>query len=330
VPDHLVMSAAARLTGRDRVLVRYVGEHRVLTTGQVAALGFGSVITARHRLAALTGIGALRRFRPHLPVGSAPWHYLLGPLGALLLGTEDRDDAKWATAVRADRQVALEQSQRLAHMVGANWCFTALARHARLDATGGTELREWLNETQAEKWVLSHAHYIPVEMALPRPDGLGVWAEGGQETTFLLEYDTGSEHLTQLTGKLRDYANAAKCMADHDATCPPLLFCFPTPRREQAARRAFAACPDTTELRIATTATDPERTSLAGPVWLPLAQAHTPAQVGLSALDAALPDPWARYRANAEAKRQEAARAAEARRYAYLHRDDPSTDTLPG
>jgi len=57
----------------------------VLTTRQIAALGFGSVITARHRLAVLAELGMLRRFRPHRETGSAPWHYLLGPAGAALL-----------------------------------------------------------------------------------------------------------------------------------------------------------------------------------------------------------------------------------------------------
>jgi Replication-relaxation len=101
--DQAVLAAAAHLTGRDRRLARAVGEHRVLTTGQLAALGFASVITARHRLAVLTGLGVLRRFRPHREAGSAPWHYLLGPVGAALLGAEDRDDKKWLSAVRADR-----------------------------------------------------------------------------------------------------------------------------------------------------------------------------------------------------------------------------------
>jgi hypothetical protein len=77
-----------------------------------------SVITARHRMSALVGIGALRRFRPYREVGSAPWHYLLGPIGAALLGAEDRDEA--------------------------NWFFAALAAHARA-ADGETGLREWLN-----------------------------------------------------------------------------------------------------------------------------------------------------------------------------------------
>jgi hypothetical protein len=41
-------------------------------------------------------------------------------------------------------------------------------------------------------------------------------------------------------------------------------------------------------LRIATTAINPELTSPAGPVWLPLRTAHVGGQVALSALDAAL------------------------------------------
>ncbi len=67
-----MLSASAHLTDRDRDLVRLIGRHRVLTTDQVAALTFGSVITARHRLAVLVRLGVLRRFRPLREVGSAP------------------------------------------------------------------------------------------------------------------------------------------------------------------------------------------------------------------------------------------------------------------
>jgi len=69
-----LLQASAHLTERDRLLVRLVGEHRVLTTGQLAALGFGNITTARHRLSVLVRIGMVRRFRPHPPTGSAPWH----------------------------------------------------------------------------------------------------------------------------------------------------------------------------------------------------------------------------------------------------------------
>ena len=307
--DQAVLAAARHLTSRDRSLVRAVGEHRVLTTGQLAALGFGSVITARHRLAALVGLGMLRRFRPHRETGSAPWHYLLGPVGAVLLGAEDAGDEKrWQAAVRADRQLALERSQRLAHLVGVNWFFAALAAHTR-GAGARTELQLWLSETGAAGWLQGRAAARLAWDGPPRPDGLGVLAEHGQQVTFLLEYDTGSEHLAQLAGKLPGYGRLAAAMAEVDHACPLLLFCFPGPRREQAARRALAGCSDSPALRIATSALDPEQTSPAGPVWLPLLPGWAGGRVRLCALDAALPDPWAVYRAGQAVAREQAAHA---------------------
>ena len=97
----------------------------MLTTEQLAALGFANVTTARHRLGVLVRLGLLRRFRPHPPTGSAPWHYVLGPVGAAMLGVEDRDENRWAPHVRADRQLGLERSPRLSHMTGRNWFFVA-------------------------------------------------------------------------------------------------------------------------------------------------------------------------------------------------------------
>jgi hypothetical protein len=290
-----------------------VGEHRVLTTGQIAALGFGSIITARHRLTALTEVGALRRFRPHLPVGSAPWHYLLGPIGAVLLGAEDGDDRKWQRAVRADRQLALERSQRLTHITGTNWFFASLIRHAR-QARDGELAATWLADTAIHDWMWQRSSLSDREH--PSPDGVGGWTENGHETEFMLEYDTGTEHLPQLTAKLPGYTTLAHKTADAGNLCPLLLFCFPAPRREQAARRAFSATTDAAALRIATTATNPEETSPAGPVWLPLSPrgADSGGRVALSALDAALPDPWAQPRAQAERARQEAIQAREAMR----------------
>jgi hypothetical protein len=163
-----LLQAPAHLTDRDRELVRLVGEHRVLTTGQLAALGFANLTTARHRLAVLVRLGLLRRFRPHPPTGSAPWHYVLGPLGATLLGVEDRDERKWAPQARADRQRGLERSPRLGHMTGRNQFFVALASHARQH---GGQLREWRNETQAAAHVLGDLLVGGIWDRLPRPDG---------------------------------------------------------------------------------------------------------------------------------------------------------------
>ncbi len=204
------------MTDRDRLLVRLVGEHRVLTTGQLTALGFANLTTARHRLAVLVRLGLLRRFRPHPPTGSAPWHYVL---------------------------------------------------------------------------------------------------EGSRQVCFLLEYDTGTEHLPVLADKLDGYALLASVLADAGQAAPLLLFCFGSLRREQAARGALAACRDSAAVRIATTAIDLYATSPAGPVWLPLS-GHQARQVRLIDLGVALPDPWQDYRARRARERREAAEREQAQRRA--------------
>lgn len=267
----------------------------------------------------LVRFGVLRRFRPHLPAGSAPWHYVLGPVGAAMLGVEDRDERRWAPHVRADRQLALERSPRLGHMTGRNWFFVALARHAR---EHGGELAEWLNEAATAARYQDTPPRHDDRARLPRPDGAGTWAEDGRATSFLLEYDTGTEHLPVLAGKLDGYAVLAGALAWHEQPCPVLLFCFGSPRREQAARRALAATGQADGLRIATTALDPRTTSPAGPVWLPLRQAG--GAVRLIDLEHALPDPWQDYRQQRARERREAAEREQALRRAA---DDYEDDT---
>jgi hypothetical protein len=311
VSDAAVLAASAHLTGRDRRLVRLVAEHRVLTTGQLCALAFDSPITARHRLAELERLGLLRRFRPHRESGSAPWHYLLGPVGAALLGAEDADERRWLPQVRADRQLALVRSQRLAHLTGVNWVFAALARHAR---TSGGDLRCWLGEQAAADHLATLTAYPAILEALPHPDGLGTWADDGTEVVFALEYDTGSEHLPQLAAKLAGYGElAARVRAT--VVMPALLFCFGAPRREQSARRALAASPHATSLQIATAAFDPQHTSPAEPVWLPLASGYE-RPMRLIELGAVLPDPW-------RAARDDQAQHGNSARWELTDLDDP-------
>ena len=110
-------------------------------------------------------------------------------------------------------------------------------------------------------------------------------------------------------GKLAGYGRLACAMADVSHTCPLLLFCFPGPRREHAARRALESAEGTAALRIATTALDPEHASPAGPVWLPLLPGWATGPVALCALDVALPDPWGAYRDQQERAREQAAQA---------------------
>src|ERR1039458_9153530 len=252
-----LLAAPAHLTDRDRLLVRLVATHRVLTTDQLAALGFASITTARHRLAVLVRIGMLRRFRPHPPTGSAPWHYVLGPVGAALLGTEDRDQNRWAPQVRTDRQLGLERSPRLGHMTGRNWFFAALVKDAREHGGGGGGAGGGGKGAAPAPRAEPAAVWVDDRLRLPHPDGAGTWAEDGQRVNFLLEYDGGTEHLPVLAGKLDGYRVLAAGLAWHGEPCPVLLFCFGSPRREQAARRALATSQDAGALRIATAALDP-------------------------------------------------------------------------
>jgi Replication-relaxation len=183
--DQAVLKAAARLTERDRYLVRTVAEHRVLTTDQVAALAFDNIITARHRLDALARLGALNRFRPHRATGSAPWHYLLGPLGAVLLGAEDRDDRKWLPQVRSGRQVALQRSQRLAHMIGDQLVLRRTRRPRPPRRRGTADLAD---RNRTAELFYQYPFSLSALASLPQPDGAGVWADGGREIAFVLEY----------------------------------------------------------------------------------------------------------------------------------------------
>src|ERR1700727_1362451 len=85
----LAAALAARLTARDRWLLRMLHEHRVLTTGQVTQLAFGTSRAATARLLALYQLRAIDRFRPLVPSGSAPLHFVLDEAGAYLLAAED-------------------------------------------------------------------------------------------------------------------------------------------------------------------------------------------------------------------------------------------------
>ncbi len=241
-------AVAGRVTGRDRRLCALLAEHRVLTTPQLTQLAFPSPDAAAKRLAILHQLGLLDRFRPHHTPGSAPYHYTLGPLGAALLAAHhDQDPAQ--LSYRRDRVLALAHSQRLAHLVGVNGFFCALAATARQDPEA--ELEVWWSEERCA------AHWGQ----LVRPDGYGRWRQHHRRLDFFLEYDRGTQAPQRLAGKLAGYLELAD--ASHIST--PVLVWLPTPARETTIRHALAG----TSLQVATATPDPNH-SPAGPLWLPL------------------------------------------------------------
>jgi len=211
-----------RITERDRQLCRLLEDHRVLTTAQVADVGFTGERRARTRLSELYALDVLDRFRPRTGANLASYHWVLGPLGAALVAAEagvEVAELDWRRGLVHD----LAASQRLAHLVGVNGFLTALLRSAR--TRSDCQLEQWWSERRCgREWG-----------EVVRPDGYGVWCEDGASTPFLLEHDNGTERLARLAGKLVGYARLA-AEAGHPNW---VLFTFPGPRRETDARRVL-------------------------------------------------------------------------------------------
>jgi hypothetical protein len=262
VPD--LAELAGRLTQRDRELCRLVFEHRVLTSVHCAQLVFASPVTARHRLVILTSLRVLDRFRPTWPrgEGSPPWHYVLGPAGAAVLAAE-RGSSVAELGWRRDRALAIAHSPQLAHLVGVNGFFAALAGFARRRRDAAL-VAWWPERRCAERWG-----------QLVRPDGYGRWRRGSAEVDFFVEYDRGTEDLGRLLGKLDGYAELAAV----SGIATPVLFWLPNMGREGSFRAVAARA----GVPVAT-ATEESGGGPAGPVWLPLLAGPAARRVPLAAL----------------------------------------------
>ena len=218
-----VASVARRLTPRDRLLCRTLFDHKVLTTEQVTDLCFEKLTTARHRLTALYQLRVLDRFRPFRSVGSDPYHYLLDTLGVEVVAA-DRGIEVPRPGLHHSRALALADSQRLAHLLGINGLFCALARWAR--TVEDAELIEWWPERRCTaEWG-----------EVVRPDGFGTLRQRTRVVEFFIEVDRGTETLARLADKLNGYAELVRATG----WTPLVCFWFPGPGREGEGRRVLA------------------------------------------------------------------------------------------
>jgi Replication-relaxation len=243
---------ANRLTPRDLWLCQLLHEHRVLTATQLTALAFPTLDTAEHRLLLLHRLEVLERFRPRRDRGTAPYHYVLGPAGARVLAAHQGKDPS-AVRYRRDEALAVAHWQHLDHLVAVNGFFCSLARTAR-DQPDRALVAWWSERRCAARWG-----------RLVRPDGYGRWRDGDAEVDFFVEVDRATEPPHRLAAKLTGYRNLVA--ATKIAT--PVLFWFPTPQRETAARLALGATSSARSIPIATASSTPGRpVDPAGPVWL--------------------------------------------------------------
>jgi Replication-relaxation len=268
-----------RLTPRDRWLLRMLSEHRVLTTHQIGAVAFTSVRATTARLLDLYTVNTVGRFRPQLPVGSAPWHFYLDHPGAQVIAAEEGVTTH-ELGYRADRAAGVGHSLALVHDVGVNTLFTDLVAFSRRHP--GRLLDWWAERRCTHHWG-----------DLARPDGYGRWREPDQrgvvrEIEFMVEFDTGTEDIARPAGKLDGYRD----LATGAGTTVPVLYVLHSPRRESALHQYLAATDTSTgtmagnahlpqdqrsagpgAVRVATTNLRALAAGPAGPVWLPADQA---------------------------------------------------------
>ena len=108
-------------------------------------------------------------------------------------------------------------------------------------------MRAWLNEADAAGHSRSRIWHRDSEGAQPgRPGHLGRALAGGHVLAGVRHRE---DNLPRLAAMLKDYGRLAEALAQVEQVCPPLLFAFLTPRREQAARRMLAGCQDAAALR---------------------------------------------------------------------------------
>lgn len=196
-----------RLTARDHLLLSWLAEHYVLTTGQIATALFPSLRSARLRLAVLTSLQAVTRF-VDVTTGDRQYLYTLGPLGTVVYPTQYNDPLRTdgreprSSVERTERIIG---SRRLPHLLGTNQLFVDLHAYTRTDPNA--QLARWWSEQHAT------AVYGAVAAVADgpgiRPDGHGVWAAGGREVGFFLEHDNGTETIGTVLRKLREYDRLA-------------------------------------------------------------------------------------------------------------------------
>jgi hypothetical protein len=248
---------AHHLTPRDREIITLVWEHRVLTTHQLAAICFPTPDKARHRLLHLHRHSVLERFQPWTPVGSAPWHWVLGPGGAYVLAGQRGIEVK-ELHYRRDDALAISHSIKLGHQIGVNEFFAQLHAYARRHGPNAAVVQWWHERRCADLWG-----------DLARPDAYGRWRErqaNGHlaEVDFFLEHDTGSETHARVADKLAGYA----ALSESTGISTPILLWLPSTARETNLRKVVGV----PEVPVATAVHTPAATASEGPagrVWLP-------------------------------------------------------------
>lgn len=190
------------LRARERALLTLLGQHRYLTTEDVADLLFPTPTGLRHARARLQWMREHRllvRVAQLEPFGRGlrklPDVYLLTQLGASVLADLRALEGADRTALIERSKGAATQVMRMDHdlEVAAFFVLIAAASH------GDEGLYHWVGDDEMR------ARYQQ-RGADARPDGWGLYLVAERELDFCLEWDRGTEPIRTLGAKARAYA----------------------------------------------------------------------------------------------------------------------------
>jgi hypothetical protein len=262
-----VLRVQSVLTARDHTLLQWLYDHGVLTTFQIAHALFPSLDFAQRRLTRLTGLGLVDRFRPLKPDGgSFPYHYVIDQLGAEVVAAQ-RDEPLPRPGLGRARRRRWTSTRTLGHRLGVNGFFTDLAGYARTHPEHA--LVRWWPESRCAQPGAFTGRDGPTDLRVRptpmHPDGHGIWRTNGRQVPFFLEYDTGTEPVTELCRKLVAYL----ALTMRRGLAWPVLFWLHAADRalhlhQQLADLDLADLPVVTGTRDFTTVNG---LSPAGPVW---------------------------------------------------------------
>jgi hypothetical protein len=230
-----VFASANWITTRDRQICLDIYKRRVLTIHQLSKLHFSQPRKARERLLELYERGVVRRFQPQRPRGSAPYHYVLGELGAYIVaGYLDLDIQKVKKRIVADQKLA--HSANLPHTLETHDFFITLIGRCH-EVEGHRLVRWWSEERCAIAW-----RWGDDSPPRPRPDAQGILRHPWGSCSFFLELDRGTERGGRLDAKIKDYDVPVRERRRLNSiagtkTADVLLFLFPSENRELHARR---------------------------------------------------------------------------------------------
>src|SRR5262245_13791423 len=194
---------AGHLNDQDRALCRLLADHQVLTSHQIAQLLYSHTDAVPGRLALLTQLRVVDRFRPLTRVGggSAPYHYVLGGAGAAVLAAEQGVDPGQLGFRRGRALAGAHAGGVLARLLAVNGVFAALAAAART-RPGAELVRWWSARCCADQWG-----------TVVRPAAYGHWREatptGAVDVDFFLEHDPPGSRLDRLAVTLAGYHDLA-------------------------------------------------------------------------------------------------------------------------